>query len=350
MKTFCTVLAFAAFAATTQAIKLAEDEPAQTTEEFTCEIPIAHCNDFYYSTVKDIYKNFLAPYFDGIPHAVHEVISARIEDGGSKEEIQAGVNHDLEIAGQVSHAWMRMVIGHAFISSAEVTYEHANEMADDNDELVFWEDDELRDMVDEEHEAALEALDLDRSVLDEIEEYFDDYEGDELYEDWLGEDHGDDHVEHCDIEIPVAEVNAALIGLEAHAHQFHDRFLAEAERMLSEVNRVIYEEINAAFAAHDELTEEVIAEYEGHYLDYLHELSEQAYFEIEYGALEYCYGATDVFAASTSLATDESYAILDDLSAELDAQYEEAFPAADDSTADDDSTAGDDSTPADTTA
>jgi len=231
------------------------------------------------------------------------------------------------VADAASHAWMRWVVGHAFLDAAEDTYDAAHEIEDGSGELVFWEDDEHRDHLDAEHDAALADLDLDHN---DIEEYFDDFEGDERYEFWIGEDLGDDHVEHCHIEAPTEEVNAALVGLHDHAMAFHDAFVAEAERILSESNRVIFEEIQAAFAIHDELTEEVIDEYFGHYAEYLEELAVQAYFAIEYGALDYCYGATDVFAETTSLETTQSYEILDHLYADLSEQYDEAFPSTDD--------------------
>ena len=87
MKTFCTILAFAAFAASAQAIKLAEEETSaptttETEDHFTCEIPIAHCDDFYYGAVAQLYKGFLAPYFEGTPHAIHDLLIHHIEEAG----------------------------------------------------------------------------------------------------------------------------------------------------------------------------------------------------------------------------------------------------------------------------
>jgi len=304
----------------------------------------------------------MAPYFTGLPHAIHDIIQHHVLEAGEdddKEDILARVNHELELAGAVSHAWMAFTVGHAFLDGAEATYEHAEEMEDGSGELVDWEDDDTRDMIDEEFESAIQDLASDEDNEDLVKmflEYFDDYEGDHLAEEWLGEDEGDDHVEDCDIEIPTEEVNAALEGLWEHLYEFHDVFMEEAHLMLDEANSHIYDAIQAAFADNDELTEEVFEALEAEYEEFLHGLEYQAYFAVEQGGIDYCNGATDVFDEFTSLDTALSYEWIsedqDVLNEEMSAAYDEDDTTGDETTGDEttgDETTGDETTGDETT-
>ena len=341
MKTFHAIALAAVAVAAVSAIKIAEgEEPAG--EAAPLPLPIAACDDFYYRVVKDIYNKFAHPFFTAAPAIVDDVIESHIHDEEATDPVGDILDH-LAVAGEISYVLMAHVIDEAFIDASRGAVKDLKQLADkprkvESDFCAREAQAELDDRTEEELGDIAEANGFDLDDLEEyLEELKDEYKDhiDEkaTEEEYLGTDYGteavDDYCHDSDLELPHEVVTELIASLGGVIMEFNERTHESMGAVMHDTGVFIHDSLvdasETATEYSDDLKAELLAAYEG----YLHSKSDEFYFALEQGAIDFCSGVVetlhDVLGDDDQIF--ESYEIIEEYQSDLDDEIIEAKKA-----------------------